>query len=239
MSRDPHRRRIHSYPWQSTQACLSRRPSIARKENSFLSKFTRSVILVVASLKCALAQSSATASRAFVPSVFAGATGTSTGLSGGRNLGITVGGDLGLHPFSQFLPSVEVRGSLPIDNGHVVGQTSLAGGIRVQRRFNNIRPYADLLFGRGRLIYENGGYIVPAQSYRYLKSSSNLIEPGLGVEIDLSKRLALFVDAQCEHWSLPFTPGSNSAAPGSLFAKSGTIGTTYRFDWLRHGHPAP
>ena len=44
------------------------------------------------------------ASRPFTLSAFGGATGTFTGLDGGKNLGITAGGDIGFKPFHYFYP---------------------------------------------------------------------------------------------------------------------------------------
>lgn len=184
-------------------------------------------------------QSSPTASRAVVPSVFVGLTGTNTGLSRGRNLGTTVGADIGFRPFFGLLPSVELRGTYPIDSGQVVGEEDVEGGLRVEKRIRRIRPYADILFGRGQLNYQNGGYIVLAQDFRYLQSVSNIISPGLGMEVDVREHFALLLDAQLQHWELPFTPESNSTASGTIFSKAGTIGAVYRFGWLEHGHPAP
>lgn len=187
----------------------------------------------------AVGQSSPTATRDLELSTFVGVTGTYTSLSGGRNLGVTAGIDLGFHPFLHLLPSVELRGTYPLRSGAVVGEESFEGGFRVQKRIRKIRPYADILFGRGQLNYENGGYIVPSQNFQYLQSSSNVISPGVGVEVDLNEHFALLLDGQYEHWNLPFTPNSNSTATDSIFAKAGTIGIVYRLGWLQHGHLAP
>ena len=186
-----------------------------------------------------LAQGTATASRALDPSAFLGITGDYTGLNGSRNLGLTAGIDVGFHPFFGFLPAVEIRGIYPADSGVVVGEESVEGGLRVQKRLRGIRPYADALFGRGQLNYQNGGYVVPAQNFSYLQSTSNLYSLGIGVEIDATEHFALLLDGQAQHWNLPFTPGSASIASSSIYSKVGTIGVVYRFGWLDHGHPAP
>ena len=184
-------------------------------------------------------QSTATASRAFEPSVFLGINGTYTGLDGTRNLGVTAGLDVGFHPFFGFLPALEVRGTYPLNSGAVVGEEDLLGGLRVQKRLRKIRPYGDILFGRGQLNYQNGGYIVPAQNFEYIQSTSNVISAGVGFETDINEHFALLLDGQFQHWSVPFTPNSNSTSSGSIYSKAGTVGVVYRFGWLEHGHPAP
>lgn len=185
------------------------------------------------------AQSLPTASRGLVPSAFGGLTGTYTGLNGGRNLGITAGIDLGFHPLFGLLPSVEVRGTYPIDNGQVVGEEHTEGGLRVQKRYGRFRPYADFLYGRGELNYQHGGLAVPMQAYRYVQTTTNLASPGLGVEADLSPRLAMLFDGQFQIWGVPFDPSGKTANTSHIFSFPGTIGVVYRFNWLQHGHPAP
>lgn len=185
------------------------------------------------------AQSTATASRRFEPSVFLGISGDYTGLNASRNLGVTAGADLGFHPFFGLLPAIEVRGTYPLDSGVVVGQESVQGGLRVEKRYRLVRPYVDVLFGRGELKYQNGGYVVPAQNFSYLQSTSNVFSAGFGFEIDATEHFALLLDGQAQHWNVPFTPGSASTATSSIYSKVGTIGVVYRFGWLDHGHPAP
>ncbi len=187
----------------------------------------------------AIAQSAPTASRALEPSVFFGLSGAYTGLGTAKNLAITAGGDIGFRRFFGLSPALEVRGTYPVDSGQVAGEESVEGGLRVGKRYDRVRPYADLLFGRGQLNYQSGGYIVPAQSFRYLQSTTNVISPGLGAEVDATDRLALRLDAQFQHWDLPFSTGSSPATPGSIYAKVVTVGVVYRFAWLEHGHPAP
>lgn len=186
-----------------------------------------------------LGQSTATASRAFEPSVFLGLSGNYTGLNGGRNLGLTAGLDVGFHPFFGLLPSIEVRGTYPMASGQVAGEESVEAGLRVQKRFRRIRPYADFLFGRGQLNYQSGGYIVPLQDFRYLQSTTNILSPGIGFETDITQHFALLLDGQLQHWDVPFDPTGTSNGSGSIYSKIGTVGVVYRFGWLDHGHPAP
>ncbi len=187
----------------------------------------------------AAAQSSPTASRALEPSVFLGVSGVYTGLQTARNASITAGADIGFRRFFGLSPAIEVRGTYPIDSGQVAGEESVEGGLRVGKRYTHFRPYADILFGRGQLNYEDGGYIVPSQSFRYIQSTTNVISPGIGVDLDITERYAVLVDGQFQHWDLPFSTGASPATPGSIYSKVLTVGVVYRFGWLEHGHPAP
>ena len=209
--------------------------------NRFAFSFPARVLSIFASLFCAVshAQSLPTASRGVVPSAFAGITGTYTGLNGGRNLGLTAGFDLGFRSFWGFLTSIEGRGTYPIDNGSVVGEEHAEGGLRLQKRYKAIRPYADFLFGRGELNYQNGGIAVPMQAFRYLQTTTNVISPGLGVEVDVTPQFALLLDGQYQIWSVPFDPSGATSGSGHIHSLPGTIGVVYRFNWLQHGHAAP
>lgn len=186
-----------------------------------------------------VAQSIPTASRGVVPSAFGGITGTYTGLYGSRNLGITAGFDVGFRPIFGLLPSIEVRGTYPVDNGSVVGEEHAEGGLRLQKRFGPVRPYVDFLFGRGELNYQNGGLAVPMQAFRYLQTTTNVISPGIGFETDITPHVALLLDGQVQFWSVPFDPSGKTANSSHIISFPGTVGVVYRFNWLQHGHPAP
>lgn len=201
--------------------------------------FALGCVLLSAAVMPAFGQSVSTASRTVVPSAFAGITGTYTGLYGGRNLGITAGLNLGFRPFFGFLPAIQVRGTYPVDNGSIVGQEHVEGGLRVQKRYRAVRPYADFLFGRGEMNYQNGGLAVPLQAYRYVQTTSNVISPGIGLEADITPHVALMVDGQFQIWQVPFDPSGQTANSSHIFSLPGTIGLVYRFGWLQHGHPAP
>ena len=197
------------------------------------------VVLVFRCPAVSQAQSAPTAQRAFEPSAFAGLTGTYTGLQGGRNAGLTAGFDLGFHPFFGLLPALEIRGTYPISSGSIAGEESFEGGLRVQKRFRRVRPYVDVLFGRGELNYQNGGFVVPIQNFQYVQSTSNILSPGFGFETDITEHFALLLDGQLQHWNIPFTPDNSSTNSSAIYSKVGTVGVVYRFGWLLHGHPAP
>jgi len=118
----------------------------------------------------AKAQAVPGASSTIALDVFLGTTGISTGLGSGRNAGLTAGATLGFHPFFHLTPALEVRGTLPIDQGSVDGQKNVLGGLQVATQLSRFHPYANILFGRGEITYLNGGI-------RFLVSSSSTPSP--------------------------------------------------------------
>jgi opacity protein-like surface antigen len=169
------------------------------------------------------AQAMATASRPFALSAFGGINGTYTGLDGGKNLGITAGGDIGFKPFHGFYPSAEIRGTYPIDGGQVDSQENFLFGPKVERFYGNFRPYVDFFYGRGKIDYLHGGYPNPSGTLLYLESVSNVFAAGGGVDITITDHFALKIDGQFQRYGTPVTTS------GSLYAKPITIGVVYRF----------
>ncbi|HEY5381105.1 MAG TPA: outer membrane beta-barrel protein [Acidobacteriaceae bacterium] len=180
------------------------------------------------------AQATPTASRPLELSAFGGLTGTYTGLSGGRNLGITAGVDLGFRPFFGFRPFLEGRGTYPIDGGQVDAQKSALAGLRVERPLARLSPRlnlsADILLGRGQINYQNGGYPSLSGDFLYVASTSSVISPGLGLDFRLTDHFSVLADAQFQHWDTPAT------ASGSIWAKPLTLALRYRFNFNRHGY---
>jgi hypothetical protein len=200
---------------------------------------TNPVVLLAAALALILcvaapaagAQATSTASRPLELSTFGGLTGTYTGLGGGRNLGITAGVDLGFRPYRGLRPFLEGRGTYPIDDGHVDAQKDALVGLRVERRLSpRLHAYGDILFGRGAIDYQNGGYLSLSGDFLYVRSISNVVSPGLGLEYRLTDHFSALADAQFQHWDTPAT------ASGSLWAKPLTLGVRYRFNFNRHGY---
>jgi hypothetical protein len=177
---------------------------------------------------CSLAHAQAmpAANKPFSFSAFAGATGAYTGLSGGKNVGITAGGDISFKPFHRFYPSVEVRGTYPVDDGNVDSQENILFGVKAERYYGNFRPYVDFFYGRAKIDYEHGGYPNPAGTLLYLDSISNVYAPGGGVDYTLTDHFALKVDFQFQHYGAPVAPS------GSIYAKALTIGVVYHFGGL-------
>ncbi len=153
-------------------------------------------------------------------------TGTYTGLSGGKNLGITAGIDMSLKPFHLFYPSAEVRGTYPIDDGKVDSQENILFGPRIERYYGNFRPYVDFLYGRAKIDYQNGGYPNPAGTLLYLDSVSNVYSFGGGLDYTLTDHFAFKIDGQFQHLSVPVT------SSGTIYSKPLTIGVVYRFGSL-------
>jgi hypothetical protein len=177
------------------------------------------------------AQATPTASKLFEISAFGGITGTYTGLSGGRNLGITAGLDVGLRSYHGFRPILEGRGTYPIDGGEIDAQKSALGGIRVEHGvLRNLTVYGDFLIGRGEIDYQNGGYPSPDGYYLFLSSTTTVLSPGAGVNYRFTDHFSGFLDGQFQHWDTPATPS------GSIWAKPLTAGVRYRFNFNRHGY---
>jgi opacity protein-like surface antigen len=172
-----------------------------------------------------------TASKLIELSAFGGVTGTYTGLSGGRNLGITAGVDVGLRSYFGFRPYLEGRGTYPIDGGEIDAQKSALGGIRIERPLlPSLRVYGDFLLGRGEIDYQNGGYPAPGGDYLFVSSTSTVFSPGVGAEYRLTPHISALADVQFQHWDTPATPS------GTLWATPITLGARYRFDFNRHGY---
>ena len=178
--------------------------------------------------------SGATASKLLELSAFGGMTGTYTGLSGGKNLGITAGVDVGIRPsFFRFRPYFEGRGTYPIDGGQIDAQKNALAGVRLVREMRpNVRVYGDVLFGRGAINYQNGGYPSPGGNFLFIRSTSNVFSPGVGAEYRLTTDISALADVQFQHWDTPAAPS------GSIWAKPITVGVRYRFNFNRKGYPS-
>jgi hypothetical protein len=176
------------------------------------------------------AQASPTGVEAFRLSTFAGATGTYTGLGGGRNLGITAGVDLGIRSIFSLEPSLEVRGTYPFAKGQLDSQKDVLGGIKLAKRFYAFHPYVDLLYGRGQINYAGQGYLNPNRNFLYLQTAGNVLSPGVGVDLPIAPQFSLKADFQYQRWDTP------AVASGHIYAKPLTVGLTYYFDFNRHHH---
>jgi hypothetical protein len=214
------------------------------------SRFTRIIVfatLLGVSHGVAEAQARATGVQGNQLSVFGGATGTFTGLNSGRNLGITGGVDLRFRPlpFFHLLPSLEVRGTYPVDQGGVIGERSILGGLKVERHFGRLRPYLDGLFGRGQINYVQP-LPNPSFTFFYLQTTSNVLSGGAGVDFAVTDHLDLKAEVQLQRWATPVL--SN----GHFESEPLTAGFSYYLDFNRlynrrksprvrevHGDPVP
>ena len=183
--------------------------------------------IVVFSARIMHAQATPTAAERLQLSTFAGASGVYTGLDNGRNLSLTAGVDLALRPFFHVNPAVEVRGMYPVNNGKVDNERNILGGLRFGGTYRRLHPYVDILFGRGEIRYTPPVYSRD-YSLLYVQTTSNIISPGAGAELDLTPHFALRGDVQLQRYATPVT------ASGHLYATPITGALTYRFNFNRH-----
>jgi len=183
-------------------------------------------LLALGSISAA-AQARSTATQMLRLSAFGGINGTYTGLAGGRNVGITAGADLSFRPFFSLRPSVEVRGTYPVHDDGIDSQRNGLVGIKLERAFGRLRPYGDALFGRGAIDYPHG-FTDPTGARTYARTVSNVFAFGGGVDYDLTPHFALKADVQVIRYVTPVT------VSGNVYAKSGTAGIVYRFDFNHH-----
>ncbi len=205
---------------------------------------------VMPSIAHAQATAAATATQQLALSAFGGGTGTYTNLLGGRNLGITAGADLAFMSFHRYRPVLEFRATYPVHKGQLDAQKNFLGGIKVERDFGRLHPYADFLVGRGQIDYQRGGFQVG--SFLFLSSTSTVFSPGVGLDYDVTPNWAIKGDFQYQYWDVPFatlnggpapvtfitTPGGifQEATTGTLHPKVMTLGAVYRFDFNHHYH---
>ncbi|SDF70119.1 hypothetical protein [Terriglobus roseus] len=194
-----------------------------------------SALFLIGSNSQALAQANQpTAIRKMAASAFVMAGGTYTGVgsfgsathrNGGKNLTLTAGGDLDFLSFGNFMLGAEVRGSYPLDSGHIVGERSILGGARVSYVTGKlIRPYADGLFGRGQMNYQDGGYNVYTPiPLNYTQTATNIYDFGGGAEFDVMRQISLKAEVQAQHWNTPVIPS------GSVWSVQASAGVAYRF----------
>jgi len=162
-------------------------------------------------------------------SAFVAGTGTFTDLEGGKNLDITAGVDLTILHFRQFRPAFEIRGTYPIDQGHISSQKNFLLGPKVEYPIGHFHPYVDFLIGRGEIDYHEPGYLF--ENILYISSTTVVYSPGIGLDYNLTHNLAVKADAQFQYWNTPATP-SGTINPTAL-----TLGVVYIFDFNpRHRH---
>lgn len=179
------------------------------------------VVLLFCSAGALQAQARPTAARTFQLSAFGLLTGNYTGLNGGRNVSVTLGGDLGFYNLHRYLLSAEVRGTYPIKGGQVDAQESALAGLRIDRRFAPLTVFGEALGGRGGIEYQNGGYILPP--FVYYSTNTAVYGAGGGAELDVRRGFALKVEGLVEHWATPV------ASSGTIYSKQVSGGVVYRF----------
>jgi hypothetical protein len=188
-------------------------------------------LLLLASSTTRCHAQNATASRPLQLSVFGAATGVYTGLSGGKNALFTAGADLELLPHYSIRPTLEIRGSYPVDGGNISSERSVLGGLKLEFLINHrLRPYGDFLFGRGQMNYHpssslNGFFY---NNYVYTLTTTYVASPGFGFDYQFSRHLALKLDGQYQRWA------STPTSSGVVYSKVGSAGLIYFFTFDRH-----
>jgi len=175
----------------------------------------------------ASAQAAPAGSQKLQLSAFVAATGTFTGLEGGKNLGITAGADLTFLGFRRFRPAFEARGTYPIDKGQISSQKYFLLGPKVEYPLGKLHPYADFLIGRGQIDYHAPGFVFG--DTLFINSNTAVYSPGVGLDYNLTHNLAIKGDVQFQHWDTPVT------ASGTIHPTALTFGVVYNFDFNR-GH---
>jgi opacity protein-like surface antigen len=175
----------------------------------------------------ASAQAAPAGSQKLQLSAFVAATGTFTGLEGGKNLGITAGADLTFLGFRRFRPAFEARGTYPIDKGQISSQKYFLLGPKVEYPLGKLHPYADFLIGRGQIDYHAPGFVFG--DTLFINSNTTVYSPGVGLDYNLTRNLAIKGDVQFQHWDTPVT------ASGTIHPTALTLGVVYNFDFNR-GH---
>lgn len=162
-------------------------------------------------------------------SAFGAATGTFTDLEGGKNLAITAGADLTFLAFRTFRPAFELRGTYPIDKGHISSQKNFLLGPKVEYPIGRFHPYVDFFFGRGEINYHDPGFVFG--NTRYLSTNTFIYSPGVGLDYNLTHNVAIKIDAQFQHWDTPVV------VSGVIHPTALTLGVVYNFDFNpRHRH---
>ncbi len=173
----------------------------------------------------ATAQGDATAVQPLALSAFGMGTGTWTNILGGRNLGVTAGGDLAFLTFRRLRPVIEVRGNYPFYQGQVDRQKSFLGGLKVEKQIGPLRPYGNFLIGRGQINFKNG---LQEGDLVYSKTVTTVYSPGVGVEYDVLPQWSAKVDLQYQYWKTP------AVVSGSINPTAFSVGVVYRLDLNHH-----
>jgi len=208
------------------------------------------VAVTMAGSTATLAQAKPTAVEQAQLSVFGGVGGVYTDFANGKNLSLTGGVDYTTGGFVGLRPALELRGTFPVDSGHIDSQKDLLIGPRLATRVGRVRPYIDFLAGRGEMKYI-APYIV--DGLQYLRSNSTVFSPGVGAAIDLNDHWAIRADAQFQRWRIPaeqiaylvipvvtnqtpppITYYVITTTPEHIWATAATVGLTYTFDFNNH-----
>ncbi len=144
----------------------------------------------------AQAQARASADRTFGVAAYAGGSYARTDY-GSNDTGYLIGGDLST-TFHHFQPALDVRYTSV--SGPTANQSSLAGGLKLQRNFGPLRPYGDVEVGTGTIAFIDPTRNPDGSWYR--RDNSVITAVGGGVEVRLARWIDVKADAQYQYWKL-------------------------------------
>ena len=150
---------------------------------------------VLLSSPVARAQAVTSANRLYTVDTFAAFGKASTDFGPAGN-GFVVGGDITRH-LRRFSPSLEVRYTRASNNA--VTESTFGGGLKIEKPFRRLLPYATVLLGHGNIS------LPPVGNYSH--DDSTVFGGGGGVDYHITHSFLLKVDAQYQHWNL----GTNAA----------------------------
>ena len=169
-----------------------------------------SATALVASIPPVQAQARPAAARSAGITLFGAITRVSPAYSSDTNYGALIGADFTRY-FHLLSPSLEVR--YTDSSGPTVGESTIAGGLKVERRFGRFIPYADFLVGYGSITFEHP-VIYPTGPYS--SDNSFITSAGGGLDFKLSRSIALKFDAQSQSWKLGSDQSRRSPSAVSL-----------------------
>jgi hypothetical protein len=202
--------------------------SFARKGQISRARVVARLVLIGAlshSTGLSFSQSLPTATQRLQLSTFVASSRVSNDVAGDKEIDLTSGLDLSLPVVKGIRPSIEARGSYPL-GGMVARQKVFLAGPGVGYDTGRLHYYMNVIVGRGRINYEDNGYIF--RGFRYITSTSMVSAYVTGIDIGLTHQLSARVDFQYQHWTAP-TPSFGSVNPVIL-----SLGGVYKFDFNTH-----
>ncbi len=167
--------------------------------------------LLILLAQWAPAQNIPAAKRSVSISAFGGYSHLSPDYGPYDNTGFMVGADVG-HPFHRIMTSVEVR--VMHANGEGVGETNYLGGLKVEKSFGRLTPYADFLVGYGIFKFTH-----PTSSYT--QDNSVTFGYGGGGDFYVGHNFSVKGDFQLQRWQLG--DANNPMEPMTV-----SVGVSYR-----------
>ncbi|WP_212733159.1 outer membrane protein [Terriglobus roseus] len=139
--------------------------------------------------------------------------------------GFAVGGGVGftVPHLHRIEPSIDLRYNY--GTNQAMTQTAFSGGLRVAYNVARFHPYGDLLVGAGNIHFVQTNPAYPD----YTHDNSLVYTYGGGVDVDVTRSVALRFDLQEQHWRF-------SEISPSFYPKQASAGIRYQFHFRNpHG----